>query len=58
VIKLPPRCERQTGVRLTLMYNACTIPRIIICPRSVVPGTHFCDEHQQPLSLHEIIVYS
>jgi hypothetical protein len=40
-----PQCERQVGVRLTLMYNAVTIPVAKFCPHNAEPGEHYCHRH-------------
>jgi hypothetical protein len=43
---LKPQCQAQVGVRPTLMYNALTIPRIVICPHFAEDGSRWCTAHQ------------
>lgn len=43
-----PQCQRQTGVRPTLRYNAVTIPMAVICPHNAEPGEKYCHRHADP----------
>ncbi len=45
---LKPQCEAQVGIRPVFIYNAVTIPRIVLCPHFALEGSHFCAKHQPP----------
>jgi hypothetical protein len=40
------QCERQVGIRPTLLYNAVMIPRIVLCPHNALPSSPYCERHQ------------
>lgn len=47
------RCERQVGYVLRILPAVGPTPVPVICSRSAVEGSAFCDAHQKPVAMTE-----
>ena len=47
------RCERQVGYVLRILPAVGPTPVPVICSRTAVEGSAFCDAHQKPVAIQE-----
>lgn len=47
------RCERQVGFVLRILPTVGATPVPVMCSRSALEGSAFCDAHQKPVALQE-----